>query len=671
MNLSAIPCLLYTQDDELSRQVSAFLSGEADLGVYHDLRRLESLLRQTRNSLLLLDLRADGSLPLCRDLLRHRGDVQVVALGVPNSIPMAEAEALEVFASEELPIDRARFQSLIRRSMQHLTLRIEVGELRVQMERRPDPLAAAPGVPAPMGAPTPIPSALGSFSRSLRHIQNLSALMESIVESVAGTCLVSRAGIFARTRDDPQYRMYAGLRCMEEAARTVHDPNGALVHWLEMHACQVVRNHLAHITDINDRLMLQRELDLLGAEVILPLQGRSQLWGWVFVGQRGTGIPYSYADLEQMLVMADHISTTLENAFLYEEAAIQRTLAETLLHTVPSGIVSIGVDGAIRSMNRAAEKCLDIRQDEVSRKPVGILGSRMADVLFRALHREPVVNPQEWIDPATQRSLVVEARRLMKEDLCMGAVAFIQDITHQRQLEEKQEQVERAEFWTELAASMSHEVRNPLVAIKTFAQLLPERYDDDDFRAEFSRIVTDEVDRLNKIIEQINDFANPPGLQFRSLAVEQLLKTSIDKARKVDTNAEVPIQTVIDPGLPPLSGDLNSLSECFAKLITNALEAAYDRGNPAVEVRAQQVTGADGEERLVVTVSDNGAGIPPEFRDKVFSPFCTSKPRGMGLGLPIAKRTVIDHNGTIDIYSTPEGTRVVVSLPLEKQGAVR
>ena len=73
-------------------------------------------------------------------------------------------------------------------------------------------------------------------------------------------------------------------------------------------------------------------------------------------------------------------------------------------------------------------------------------------------------------------------------------------------------QLERAQFWTDLAAGMSHEIRNPLVAIKTFAQLLPERYADAEFRAEFSRLVAGEVDRLNGIIEQINAFAHPPAL---------------------------------------------------------------------------------------------------------------------------------------------------------------
>ncbi len=663
---SSAYCLFFSQDRELAQQVEAYLTKETRVRNFDDVNQVESQLRQITNAILLIDLRSEGSLPLCRDLARHRPDLEIIVLGIPHSMPMQEADALGVYAREELPLVQSRFQAIVHHSFEHLALRLENDSLRGQVALRQTPAETTPMPPATQPHMTGTSSPLGSFSRSLRNIQNVNALMESIVESVASSCLVSRVGIFARTRNDTHYRLYAGLRCMGDSRNSQYEQQDALVRWLEVNACQVVRSHLTHIDDFNDRLMLQQELDTLGAEVILPLQGRSQLWGWLFVGQRGTGVPFAYADLEQLLVMADHISTTLENAFLYEEAAIQKNLAETLLHSVPTGIVSIGTDGIIRSLNHAAEICLDVRVDNVRGKPIGMLGSRMADVLLRALHQDPVIPPSEWIEPGNQNSLVVEARRLLDSDNSLGAVAFIQDVTQQRRLEEKQEQVERTSFWTDLAASMSHEVRNPLVAIKTFAQLLPERYDEPDFRAEFSRIVTDEVDRLNKIIEQINDFANPPALKFSAVRLQDVLQHGIGKAVKQDSHTDVPITTSFDADLPAVSGDINALSECFANLITNALEATYDRGNPAVELKAQRVAQPSGGETVMVTVADNGPGIPSEFRDKVFSPFCTSKPRGMGLGLPIAKRTVIDHNGTIDIDTAPEGTQVVILLPTGK-----
>ena len=91
------------------------------------------------------------------------------------------------------------------------------------------------------------------------------------------------------------------------------------------------------------------------------------------------------------------------------------------------------------------------------------------------------------------------------------------DVTGAKLFQEKEEQLERAAFWNELASSMSHEIRNPLVAIKTFSQLLPKRYADPDFRAEFSEQVTAEVDQLNHIIDKLNEFASPPKPIFQAL----------------------------------------------------------------------------------------------------------------------------------------------------------
>src|SRR5947208_15080439 len=138
---------------------------------------------------------------------------------------------------------------------------------------------------------------------------------------------------------------------------------------------------------------------------------------------------------------------------------------------------------------------------------------------------------QQWIDNNTRRSLSVETRQLANNCASLGAVAVIQDLTGQETLREKQALLDRATFWTDLAASMSHEIRNPLVAIKTFAQLLPERFDDADFRKEFNQIVVSEVDRLDRIITQINNFAHPPELVLKSIDVLSPAQKGVETAK--------------------------------------------------------------------------------------------------------------------------------------------
>src|SRR5439155_19031245 len=159
------------------------------------------------------------------------------------------------------------------------------------------------------------------------------------------------------------------------------------------------------------------------------------------------------------------------------------------------------------------------------------VGSRIGSLLREMLDSSADLPPEQWVDPSTRRSLSVQTRRLIHDHKPLGAVAIIQDMTPEEALRQKQELVDRAAFWTDLAASMSHEIRNPLVAIKTFAQLLPERFEDPEFRRDFNEIVVQEIDRLDLIITQINNFAHPPELHFKPLDLRVPMKRAIELVR--------------------------------------------------------------------------------------------------------------------------------------------
>ena len=657
MTASPISCILYTRDGDLSRQVASYLQGQARVLHCEDARRLETQLGHAANALVLLDLRAERAVHHLRHLARHREDLVVVTLGISGSTPMVEAESLGVFAAVGLPLARPGFQAIIKRAAGRLALQLQIESLKEQVS------GAAPGAAGAAAAAPPAAPRISLLARGFRHTTNVRALLESIVDSVAAAIRVSRVGVFARLREDDRYRLGAGLRCLEESLGTTYAPEDPLIRWLEVNACQIARSHLGHVGDFPDRIMLKQELDILGAEVILPLLGRHRLLGFLLVGNRATGVPFAYDDYEHLLEVAEQVAATLENAMLYEELAVQKTLAETLLHSLPTGTVSIGTDETVKSINQAAETYLQRGREEVVGQPVSVLGGQLGSLLLRALRANETTPRTEWTDPRTKKILVVEARRLMHDADCLGAVAIIHDVSDQRRIQQKKEQLERATFWADLAASMSHEVRNPLVAIKTFAQLLPERYEEADFRNEFSTLVSAEVDRLNRIIEQISDFANPPQLRLTPLDLAEVAQQSIAAVLQQEQHSGIRIATDIQPGLPPVAGDAKALAECVGALLINAMEATFDQGKPAIEVTVRAGRDADGNEQVVLTLSDNGPGIPEAFRDKVFSPFCTSKPRGMGLGLPIAKRTVIDHNGTIDIDTGAAGTRVILTFP--------
>ena len=203
---------------------------------------------------------------------------------------------------------------------------------------------------------------------------------------------------------------------------------------------------------------------------------------------------------------------------------------------------------------------------------------------------------------------------------------------------------------------------------KTFAQLLPERFDDPDFRKDFNEIVVQEIDRLDKIITQINNFAHPSELVLKPIDVRASVRKAIVLARERVKKNGVAIDTMLPNDLPRVLGDEAALTEAFAHLVTNAAEATSGQMKPRIILAAKKIREGGHASGVVVTVKDNGKGISAELKEKVFSPFCTTKARGMGLGLPIVKRTIFDHNGRVDIDSSSHGTSVSVMLPASPNG---
>jgi nitrogen-specific signal transduction histidine kinase len=658
-------CILYSQDAELVRRIKAFVSALAQVRHVGAADRLDAVLHQTGPALLLLDLRAKEARDLLDQIQESWPDILIIAIGTPRSEPLREAEQSSIYAAEDVQIDRRGLQALVSRGFEHLRVLQENRELREQ--------SVAPVIPEPRRVET-IPERRDSsvpllrFPRVFRRFDNTEALLASVVEHVADATGIGRVGVFSKIRQSDRYRLRAGLCCLPETSEIEYGERDALVRWFELHAHLICRSNLAQTLDQTQRTLMRRALDTFGAEVIVPLHARGSIIGWLFFGLRVTGQRFDYNDLEGLMLLAEHVSTVLENALLHEEVTLQKTLAETLLKSMPPGIVATDEEAMVRWFNPTAERILGIAAADALNQPIEVAGSRLAAFLRETLESKENLPAQQWIDANTRRSLSVETRRLVDKKTPLGAVAVLHDLTAEDNLRQKQDLVDRAAFWTDLAASMSHEIRNPLVAIKTFAQLLPERFDDADFRKDFSEIVVQEIDRLDKIITQINHFAHPSELVMKPIDVRASVRQAIALARERVHKNGVAIDTTLPNDLPKVLGDEAALTEAFAHLVANAAEATSGRSKPRITLAAKQVREGGHASGVVVTIKDNGRGISADLREKVFSPFCTTKARGMGLGLPIVKRTIFDHNGRLDIDSNSHGTSVSVMLPASPNG---
>jgi len=655
--ISTPVCILYSQEADLVRRIKAFLGALAQVRHVSSPDRLDAVVQQNSPAILVLDLRADEARDLLDQIQLALPEILIIALGTPRSEPLREIEQIGIYAAEDLQIDRRHLQALVARGFEHLRVLQENRDLR-EHAVAPEPVRRleAPSTRTETSMP------LLRFPRVFRRFDNVEALLASVVESVADATGVGRVGLFSKIRQGDRYRLRAGLRCLPETYEIEYGERDALVRWLELHAHLISRANLPHV-DPAQRSLMRRALDCFAAEVIVPLHARGRIIGWLFFGHRVTGQRFESHDLEGLMLLAEHVSTVLENALLYEEVTLQKTLAETLLKSIPPGIVATDEEAIIRWFNPTAEQILGVNAGDALNHPVEAVGGRLAAFLRETLEAHENFPPRQWIDPVTRRSLTVETRRLVDQKKPLGAVAVIHDLTAEDNLRQKQDLVDRAAFWTDLAASMSHGIRNPLVAIKTFAQLLPERFEDADFRKDFNEIVVQEIDRLDKIITQINNFAHPTELVMKPVDVRSSVKKAIDLARVRVAKNGMAIDTNLANDLPSILADEEALTEAFAHLVANAAEATSGQTKPKITLAAKPIREGGRTSGVVVTIQDNGRGISPDLREKIFSPFCTTKARGMGLGLPIVKRTVFDHNGRVDIDSNPQGTSVSVMLP--------
>ena len=217
-----------------------------------------------------------------------------------------------------------------------------------------------------------------------------------------------------------------------------------------------------------------------------------------------------------------------------------------------------------------------------------------------------------------------------------------------------------------LTAGLAHEIRNPLVAIKTFTQLLPERLEDEEFRSHFLNIANGEVDRISSLVNKLLDFARPsdPKLEFEDvngILDGMILLVSMESKKK-----RLQVTKNFSPDLLPIRIDGEQIKQVFLNILLNAIDATSEDGRISVSTRSFVKPG--GAPYVQIEFSDNGKGIPKEYLEEIFNPFFTTKDKGSGLGLSISNQIVQDHNGYIVVESElNQGASFFVNLPVNQE----
>ncbi len=212
-----------------------------------------------------------------------------------------------------------------------------------------------------------------------------------------------------------------------------------------------------------------------------------------------------------------------------------------------------------------------------------------------------------------------------------------------------------------LAAGMAHEIKNPLTAIKTFTEHLPEKSNDPLFIKTFTKVVGTEVEKINSIVKQLLEFSKPSPLQLEKLSINQVIEETLELLNAEFLKHQIQVNKHLSADLPLINGDKKQLKQAFLNLFLNSIQAMHNGGTLTVSTSLRSIG-----HRLLIAVSDTGSGISKEQLPHIFDPFYTTKESGTGLGLSIVHGIIKEHDGEIEV-SSEVGQETAFKISLRQQ----
>lgn len=237
------------------------------------------------------------------------------------------------------------------------------------------------------------------------------------------------------------------------------------------------------------------------------------------------------------------------------------------------------------------------------------------------------------------------------------------DLDTIRYLEREKAKAERLASLGTMAAGIAHEIKNPLVSIKTLAQLLPEKSSDPEFRNEFSQLAIKEIERIDSLVKGLLSLAKPSPPKLEPTDVNSVLDETLVPMTIRMEEGGIRLKKVYETHLPLVMADSYQLKQVFSNILINSIQATPEGGSINIITSWQKESG-DKNGHVEIKISDTGVGISQEELDKIFNPFFTTKYEGVGLGLTICHRIIEDHQGSIQVESKEgTGTTFTISLP--------
>ena len=397
-----------------------------------------------------------------------------------------------------------------------------------------------------------------------------------------------------------------------------------------------------------DRDRLLADLDGFRAEVVGPLIEENALIGFLVLGAKRSGDPYFSNDADLLTTLANQAAVAVRNAQTHARVVQVNEEMQKVLETIESGVVAVGPRGRITLFNRAAEQLTGTSAQVARGQSPECLPNPLGSVLHAtAADGEPRSQIEFALPDAAGQMvpLMCSTSPLRGPDgTPLGAVAVLADMSRLKELEQEKRRAERLASIEAIASGLIHEIGNPLVGIKTYAQLLPSRGASEEFREMFSRSASREIGRIDDLLSRFRAMSRASQHPMEMVDLSDPLRDTLETLHAELEDRKIHLRRVGEQTRRPVLGNASQLQQLFLNLCLNALQAMEPGGELTVRVADLSEGGGS---TLLVEVADTGPGIPDNLLGTIFDPFVTTKPHGTGLGLAICRGIADAHHARI------------------------
>jgi len=600
-----------------------------------------------------------------RDSAGPAGALSTFVSGARDVAPGALVVAVGAAGEEEVTADfmvpdgftTRELDTVLRHALDKQRLMREIKMLR--SPSTPLPTARAAAADETSWDNAALARVLKAFSRVFAAGFDLRRVLDTFLEAIGDVIRPTRVAVLLPDTDGREFRIAAHRGLAPQIVQSVRLPAAeGLPRWLAAQGRPIA---LHDVTDPE----LVRELKLLQGVVATPLLAHGDLVAILVLGQPVFGAGYSRAEIETLFDLVTQLATVIRDIALHQQLEREKEFTERILSHMSSGVVTIGRDQRVGTMNRRAEEILGLSAHAVVRQDLRVLPSPLGDLLFDTLSSGRPM-PRTEIQLALRRLWIEVSTYVIRdeESAPLGAVLVFEDLTAQKELAAQKREADQFQLLTRVVARIADEIKNPLVSINTFIELIGERYDDPDFRRHFSSVVRRDVRRLVEVFEKLAALVTEGELNFATVdafeAVTQLVE-AIDLAEGgLGKHLQLDVAPASEPF--PVKVDATQLRKALSYLI-RYLTHNSPNDLAKISLSVGRHAEPDGGHDVRILVGSRTAAVSAEKLERLFDPVQMVQESLIDVGPAVSQRLVEALGGRLGVRQTRHELSFVVSLP--------